>query len=32
MAETGYDAETSDDLNARSENHQAIFKVTRNVR
>jgi hypothetical protein len=32
LAETGYDAETSDELNARSENHQAIFKVTRNVR
>jgi len=32
LAETGYDAETSDELNARSENHQAIFKVIRNVR
>jgi hypothetical protein len=32
LQETGYDAETSDEINARSEHHQAIFKVTRNVR
>jgi hypothetical protein len=32
LVETGYDAETSDELNAVSGNHQAIFKVIRNVR
>lgn len=32
LQETGYDAETSEDLNNRSENRQAIFKVIRNVR
>jgi hypothetical protein len=32
MNETGYEAETSDELNARSENRQSIFKIIRNVR
>lgn len=32
LTETGYDAETSDEINLRSNEHQAIFKVTRNVR
>ena len=32
LTETGHTAETSDEINDRSENHQAIFKITRNVR
>jgi hypothetical protein len=32
LDETGYEAGTNDELNARSEEHQVIFKVTRNVK
>ena len=31
LAETGYDAETNDEINRRTGNRQSIFKVIRNV-